>query len=87
MRDRLRGQPAFAGFDLFNLGVSSRTDSYAMVVLASGIGSEHSGFVNRGVNGYHLDIADPDGPCSDFSLQPTPTRQHGRRSIRKASSA
>ena len=64
--ERVPGQPSFAGFDLFSLGVSSRADLDALVLLADGLGSEHSGVVDRGVDGYHLDIADPDGTMIRF---------------------
>lgn len=66
LRERVPGQPSFAGFDLFSLGVSSRADLDALVLLADGLGSEHSGVVDRGVDGYHLDIADPDGTMIRF---------------------
>jgi catechol 2,3-dioxygenase-like lactoylglutathione lyase family enzyme len=72
VRDRVPGHPTFAGFDLFSLGVSSRVDLEALMVAANGLGSEHSGIVDRGVDGYHLDIADPDGTMIRF-LAPADT--------------
>jgi hypothetical protein len=60
LRDRVPGQPAFAVFDLFSLGVSDRTSLDALAAAANTLGSEQGGIVDRGVDGYHLDIADPD---------------------------
>ena len=39
---------------------------------ADTLGSEHSGIVDRGVDGYHLDVADPDGTMIRF-LAPADT--------------
>lgn len=70
LRDRVPGQPTFAGFDLFSLGVSSRMDLDALMASASTLGSEHSDIVDRGVDGYHLDVADPDGTMIRFLAPP-----------------
>lgn len=66
LRDLVPGQPAFGGFDLFSLGVSDRTDLDALAAGANTLGSAHSGIVDRGVDGYHLDVADPDGTMIRF---------------------
>ena len=66
LRERVPGQPSFAGFDLFSIGVAGRDDLEALAARARHLGSEHSSIVARGVDGYHLDIADPDGTMIRF---------------------
>ena len=61
LRERIPGSPLLAGFDLFSLGVSSRDDLEVVAAQAHRLSSECSEIVDRGVDGYHLDVADPDG--------------------------
>lgn len=72
LRGRVPGKPSFAGFDLFSLGVASRYDLETLASRAILLGSEHGDIVDRGVDGYHLDIADPDGVLVRF-LAPADT--------------
>ncbi|HEY5878048.1 MAG TPA: VOC family protein [Nakamurella sp.] len=66
LRERVPGQPSFAGFDLFSIAVAGRHDLEALAARARYLDSETSSIVDRGVDGYHLDVADPDGTMVRF---------------------
>jgi catechol 2,3-dioxygenase-like lactoylglutathione lyase family enzyme len=73
LRQRVPGEPSFAGFDLFSLGVTDRADLETLAARARQLGSECSEIADRGVDGYALDIADPDGVLVRF-LAPAENR-------------
>jgi len=70
LRAAVPGQPSFPGFDLFSLGVSSLGDLQQLIEHADTLGANHGVVVDRGPDGYHLDIYDPDHTAVRF-LTPT----------------
>ena len=60
-RDRVPGSPSFAGFDLFSVGVEGLEDLEAIIARAETLGATCSEVVDRGPDGHHLDVTDPDG--------------------------
>lgn len=66
LRTLVPGAPSFAGFDLFSLGVASRDDLELLLPRARELGAAHGEIVDRGNDGLHLDIADPDGTLVRF---------------------
>jgi len=66
LRSRVPGNPYFPGFDLFSLGVESIADLEELRARATSLGSPRSDIVDRGTDGYHLDIFDPDGTAIRF---------------------
>jgi catechol 2,3-dioxygenase-like lactoylglutathione lyase family enzyme len=61
LRSRIVGTPSFAGFDLFSLGAASAAELRTLAERCEALAVEHGGLVDRGVDGVHLDITDPDG--------------------------
>jgi catechol 2,3-dioxygenase-like lactoylglutathione lyase family enzyme len=61
LRSRVPGQPDFAGFDLFSLGVAGLEDLQELAIRADTMGARHGEIADRGDDGYHLDVSDPDG--------------------------
>ena len=66
LRSLVPGAPSFAGFDLFSLGVASRDELDLLLSRAIELGAAHGEIVDRGIDGLHLDIADPDGTLVRF---------------------
>jgi catechol 2,3-dioxygenase-like lactoylglutathione lyase family enzyme len=66
LRSRVPGNPHFPGFDLFSLGVESVTDLAELSARAQSLGSTHGDIVDRGPDGQHLDVYDPDGTAIRF---------------------
>lgn len=65
-RDAVPGQPSFPGFDLFALGVSSLEALHELVARCESLGIAHGELVDRGPDGTHLDVPDPDGTIVRF---------------------
>jgi len=70
LRSLVPGAPSFAGFDLFSLGVAGRDDLELLQSRARELGATHGEIVDRGMDGLHLDIADPDGTLVRFLTPP-----------------
>lgn len=70
LRSLVPGAPSFAGFDLFSLGVAGRDDLELLQSRARELGAAHGEIVDRGMDGLHLDIADPDGTLVRFLTPP-----------------
>jgi catechol 2,3-dioxygenase-like lactoylglutathione lyase family enzyme len=61
LRSCIAGSPSFAGFDLFSLGVSSVADLHRLAERCDALDVARGEFFDRGIDGVHLDIPDPDG--------------------------
>jgi hypothetical protein len=49
------------GFDLFSLRVADRAALNDVLERCAAIGATHGEIVDRGADGHHLDVTDPDG--------------------------
>ena len=66
-RDAVPGEPAFAGFDLFSLGVGSVDVLKALVERFDELGIDHDPLFDRGPGGgVQLDVPDLDGTVIRF---------------------
>lgn len=61
LRDRIPGQPEMPGFDLFSLRVSNVEALRALAQRCEDLGAVCGEIVDRGTDGHHLDVTDPDG--------------------------
>lgn len=61
LRDYIPGQPEMPGFDLFSLRVTDIDALRAVERRCDDLGATHGDVVDRGADGYHLDVTDPDG--------------------------
>lgn len=66
LREAVPGQPSFPGFDLFSLGVSALADLHELTTRCDALGIAHGELVDRGTDGVHLDVPDPDGTVVRF---------------------
>ena len=60
-RERIPGRPEMPGFDLFSLRVQDLESLHALVARCEELGAAHGDLVDRGSDGHHLDVTDPDG--------------------------
>jgi catechol 2,3-dioxygenase-like lactoylglutathione lyase family enzyme len=61
LRDYIPGHPQMPGFDLFSLRVADVEALRAVERRCEDLGVTHCEVVDRGSDGYHLDVTDPDG--------------------------
>ncbi len=66
LRTAVPGRPHFSGFDLFSLGVRNLDDLRQLMEYADTLGIDHSELVDRGPDGHHLDLYDPDRTAIRF---------------------
>lgn len=61
LRNRIPGQPKMPGFDLFSLRVPDLEALHWLAQRCQELGAVHGEIVDRGTDGHHLDVTDPDG--------------------------
>lgn len=60
-RDYIPGRPEMPGFDLFSLRVPDVDSLNDLARRCDELGAAHGDIVDRGTDGHHLDVTDPDG--------------------------
>lgn len=65
-REVVPGRPTFAGFDLFSIGVSSLAALHNVAARCDRLNIAHGDLIDRGSDGTHLDVPDPDGTVVRF---------------------
>lgn len=61
LRNRIPGHPQMPGFDLFSLRVPDVDALHALTRRCDELGADHGEIVDRGTDGHHVDVTDPDG--------------------------
>lgn len=72
LRDRIDSRPSMPGFDLFSLEVAGLDDLRALSDHCDELGVNHGEIFDRGPDGHHLDVEDPDGTVIRFLTPPEP---------------
>ncbi len=65
-RDAIAGQPSLKGYDLFSIGVESVDTLRELVHRCAQLHIAHGSLMDRGPDGTHLDVPDPDGTVVRF---------------------
>ncbi|MGN6161759.1 MAG: VOC family protein [Marmoricola sp.] len=72
LRDHIPGQPQMPGFDLFSLRVADVDALHAVERRCAEVGAVAGEIVDRGSDGHHLDVTDPDGTNIRFLTHGAP---------------
>jgi catechol 2,3-dioxygenase-like lactoylglutathione lyase family enzyme len=71
-RERIPGRPAMPGFDLLSLRVADVDALHVVLQRCAEVGAAHGEIVDRGPDGHHLDVTDPDGTNVRFLTHGSP---------------
>jgi hypothetical protein len=72
LRDYIPGHPQMPGFDLLSLRVADVAALREVIERCGEVGAVHGEIVDRGSDGHHLDVTDPDGTNIRFLTHGAP---------------